>query len=327
MDKKGKRPSQRTCWLVAGALLAAVLVGVIVYFATASADEPQPAAPQSGTSTQPTSEVASSDPSQSSLPTEDSSQDSQPTEEPSQDSQPSTDGQDPAEPDTQPTEDNTPQLYNPDGTPPLPSSDPNQTDFQISGFTALTGAATGKLDDHTRLAAVGLYTGPFMEDGKDEEKENVLALIVENTSDQITEFTQLEMQVGDQTATFRISGLPAHSCCLVLEYNAMTASTDIALTLPEVTQYAPLRSAVIDYSADFLLYPATGVINIQNCSGQDLEKDIYVYYKTFTDGVYMGGIAYRASFLGGLKKDAIGQSIQKHFQSDTSVILYMNYED
>lgn len=217
-------------------------------------------------------------------------------------------------------------LYNPDGTPDLPESSPNQQTFDIPGFTPIENATIGDLGRNFRLAAVGRYSGPFMEDGSDEEVENVLALIVENQSDDFAEFVQLQLDVNGQPAQFRISAFAGHSYCFVLEKDRMTAPEDSKLPLPEITSFAPLLSGVTDYSNDFDVYPANGTINLFNKSGRDFSSDVFLYFKTFSNGVYMGGITYRVTFSDGIANDTLAQALQSHFSKSSSVILYMNYE-
>lgn len=221
----------------------------------------------------------------------------------------------------------TPQLYNPDGTPQLPTGSPDTTEFDIPGFTTLSGAPLGDMGDGLRLAAVGTYTGEFMEDGSNDPVENVLALVIENTGVDLIEYAELSTTFDNSNATFQFTAIPAGGYVLVLESNRQTATQDSSVQLPQVVRLAKVNDLILDYSNDFQLYTADGVINLVNTSGKDYDNDIFVYYKTYQYNVYMGGVTYRARFSGGLADGAIGQSTQNHFSQADSVVVYMAYDE
>lgn len=220
-----------------------------------------------------------------------------------------------------------PALYNPEGTPALPTGKPDMLEFDIPGFSALPDAPLGDMGNNLRLAAVGRYTGEFMEDGSDDPVENVLALVVENTGEDLVEYAELSTDFNGSIATFKITSLPANGYVLVLESGRQTVADDTEIQLPQVSHWAKVNDLVLDYSNDFQIYTADGVINIVNISGKDFHNDICVYYKTYQYNVYMGGVAYRARFSGGLADGAVGQSMQSHFSSSNSVIFYMAYDE
>lgn len=211
--------------------------------------------------------------------------------------------------------------------PDAEAEEPQQTvSFEIPGYTALEASPSGDLDDNLYLVNVGTYTGSYVEDGSDEPVENVLAMIVENKSEAVVEYAVLEMDCGDgNTARFSISALPAGACVLVLAEDRMCAEGLTVSAMPQVSRFAAAETAVLDFEDDFTLYPATGVINIENISGRDFTEDVSVCYKTWQYGLYIGGIAYRARVEGGIAAGAIAQSIQPHYNSETSAILYMTY--
>lgn len=201
---------------------------------------------------------------------------------------------------------------------------PEPMAFDIPGYTAIDADLTGALNDTLHLVSVGSYTGAYMEDGTDEPVENVLALIVENRGNAMVEYAALELSCGGERVEFQISALPAGAAVFVLAKDRVTLGKSPA-ALPSVSRFAIAKDAVLDFSEDFTLYPDTGVINIENVSGHDIDGDVCVYYKTWQYGLYLGGIAYRARVEGGMAAGAIAQSVQSHYNSDTSTILFMTY--
>lgn len=198
--------------------------------------------------------------------------------------------------------------------------------FDIPGFTRIDEAELTSLNGPLKVTAVGRYTGPYVEDGTDEEVTDVLALIVENTGESWVEYAELTMDCGGQTARFVLSVLPAGSSALLMETNRMTYAPGTAYRTKGEAKIAELSDRVMDFSGEFVLYPDDGVINVENVSGADHPEIVAVCYKNHRYGLYIGGICYRARFENGIAAGEIVQSIQPHYTNADSVILFMSYE-
>ena len=67
------------------------------------------------------------------------------------------------------------------------------------------------------------------------------------------------------------------------------------------------------------------VINVRNISKNDIESDIYLYYKKKDiDGSYFGGITFRSK-IGGLKAGELKQIPASHFALTDSEVIYLDY--
>ena len=71
------------------------------------------------------------------------------------------------------------------------------------------------------------YSGAFYEDGSNEQVENIAAILVENRSEEFLEKATITYDVGDDTATFVATAIPAGAKCWVLEQNRMKMSADL----------------------------------------------------------------------------------------------------
>ena len=77
---------------------------------------------------------------------------------------------------------------------------------------------------------------------------------------------------------------------------------------------------------DALQLDATDLtIKVTNVSGEDITGDIYVYYKTVANDMYMGGITYRAKIEGGLAAGASAECYAGHYTQKYSEILFVTY--
>lgn len=198
--------------------------------------------------------------------------------------------------------------------------------YEIPGFTVLDGIEGISFDNGLQVLCAGTFSGFYLEDGSDEPINDVLCIIVKNNGTSLAEYGQIELPLGEQTASFEFSGLPVGAAVFVQEKNRLTVDKNLKVDGAFVCKGLALPgSIVMDFGNDFELYPDDGVLNIKNISGKDYTSDVSVFYKNYENGLFMGGITYRARFSGGIKAGEYAQSMQKHFWNDTSAILYMAY--
>lgn len=203
-----------------------------------------------------------------------------------------------------------------------------QMPYEVPGFTMLENVSGSTFDNGLQVLCVGGYTGTYLEDGSDEQIEDVLCIVVYNNSDHLVEYGSIEIPCGKQSpAVFEFSGLPAKSSVLVQEKNRMLRSDKQKYSKPICKEIALPVDIVTDFGNDFRLFPNDGVINAENISDRDYTNDVSVFYKNFQFGLFMGGITYRARFSGGIRAGAMAQCLQKHYLLETSAILYMSYGD
>lgn len=204
----------------------------------------------------------------------------------------------------------------------LPTDDfQNEARIEIDGFVPQEGWSP-VTDRSLKLVSAGSYSGAYMEDGSDDAVEQVAALLVQNVGTETVEYAEVLGQTSSgETVRFVLTGLPVNAYVLVLEAGRADYAELGAL---QVTECAAAMEVTQNYAEDFEIYLGDGVINIKNISDRDYSDDIFVYYKTYREGVFLGGITYRARF-NGLAAQAIGQSIQSHATDDETAVVYMSY--
>lgn len=171
----------------------------------------------------------------------------------------------------------------------------------------------------------GSYTGMYMEDGTDEIVSGVLMLVVKNTGEQDIQYAQITMPIGDETATFILTTLPAGESVVLLETNRMQWQQDVdyAAILPKVENIAYFQGPVSTKVDKLKIGIVDGAINVTNISGEDIEGNIVVYYKNAAQDLYYGGITYRITIEGGLKADEIRQVMTNHASDTGSKIMFV----
>ena len=69
------------------------------------------------------------------------------------------------------------------------------------------------------ILSIGKYEGKFVEDGSDTKKDNVLAMVVKNTSDEVIDYCEMIFKIRgtSKTINFKITNLKPGASTLVME--------------------------------------------------------------------------------------------------------------
>lgn len=171
------------------------------------------------------------------------------------------------------------------------------------------------------IISIGEYSGKFIEDGSDIKKDNVLSMVVKNTSEDIIDYGEITMRVRgkNNTIKFEITNLKPGACALVME-----SSGKVEFNSEDQYMYISSKNNMIsDFS---MMEPEIDIttednkITIKNLTDKDLNT-VYVYYKTISEGnCYLGGVTYRAKFedIKSKKSDSVNTL---HFSNVKSEIL------
>lgn len=221
-------------------------------------------------------------------------------------------------------------------TDPVPELERTNADafaFEIPGFTLIEDAEIGDVKEQLRVLGVGRYTGTYMEDLSDDEVIDVLAIVVQNTSDDWITNADLTLDCGDGTALFTVSALPGTGCALLLEQNRLAYTKSMTLRDPACTFCVDdMSDYVIDFGQEFAVQPYEGdVLVVQNISGQEISSDALLFYKNVAsygkrgEMLYLGGILYSTRFAGPIAAGEQRQAAPEHYTISGSAILFMQY--
>lgn len=174
-------------------------------------------------------------------------------------------------------------------------------------------------DSNLTVESIGAYSGSFIEDGSDEATKNVTAMLITNNSDQMLQVALIDFQVNsNETASFKVTNLPAGTSTLVLESNKREFSDK------DTYAYGNAATGYMDQPTleedKVELKTENGKITLKNKTDKEL-KTVYVYYKYMQiGGAYLGGITYRTPFENvGAGKEA--EAVAAHFNPDSSQIM------
>lgn len=196
---------------------------------------------------------------------------------------------------------------------------------EISGFTDRDLGET-KLRNGLEIIRGGSYTGAFVEDGSNAPCSDVLALVVTNTSNRFLEWAELALSVGEETAYFRISSLPAGQSLLVMERSAMTYDPAAAYGQTVLLNSTEGEKDFSLHTERFSITAADHVVNLQNLSPEEISGNIAIFYKNVVDGLYLGGITYTKTLTSGVAGGGIAQFICENYTVAGSELVFIVYE-
>ena len=171
------------------------------------------------------------------------------------------------------------------------------------------------------ILSIGQYEGKFVEEGSDDKKDNVLAIVVKNTSDKTISSGEIKLRkIGtSKSIKFIFTNLKAGSSALVMESTG-------EVNFNGEDKYVYISSSVNTEESTSLMEDKIEVttkdknITVKNLTNKNLNT-VYVYYKIVTDGnCYLGGITYRAKFEN-VKGEKSVTADTLHFSNKNSEII------
>lgn len=174
-------------------------------------------------------------------------------------------------------------------------------------------------DSNLTVESIGAYSGSFIVDGSDEATKNVTAMLITNNSDQMLQVALIDFQVNsNETASFKVTNLPAGTSTLVLESNKREFSDKDTYTYGNAATGYMDQPTLEEDKVE--LKTENGKITLKNKTDKELKR-VYVYYKYMQiGGAYFGGITYRTPFENvGAGKEA--EAVAAHFNPDSSQIM------
>lgn len=168
-----------------------------------------------------------------------------------------------------------------------------------------------------------LFSGQYVEDGRDELVENVAAILVTNQTGRFLDFASLTYDVDGQTVTFVVTGLPAgRSAWVMAQDQAKATGSSVFTYVDSVTSY---RDDVVAETDALTITSEGNVLSVRNNSTGTLENVCVYYRSVHSDGNFFGGITYLVSF-GTLEPGASAESMAGHYDPDNSEIVRVGWQ-
>lgn len=187
-----------------------------------------------------------------------------------------------------------------------------------------TQAENDPLLQDVSVAEVFSYSGPYVEDGANEECKNICAVRIENKSSVHYQYLHFTVKIGGTVYTFKATTLFAGAKMTVLcEDRSEYRDGDIESV--EFLAAAPFAEKPTVHLDTLEITYTDGFINVKNKTDKTL-KNVYVYYKNTDDYGFIGGITYRVSF-GNIGPGGLVQMGTANIRSETGKIVFSTYEE
>ena len=187
---------------------------------------------------------------------------------------------------------------------------------------------TDKIFDYeshkTEGSQVGLIVDSWLKIVNIGETDGVLTVLVRNVANFDVQFATLTVKEGNTTAEFSITTLTAGASMLLKCENGIMFNENAKYHSWKVTEKVIFKEKLSCHSDIFEIIGNDGSVTIKNISKKDIKGDIYIYYKTVIDGIFVEGTTYRVR-VDGLEKGEKKSVPVQHFQKDNSRIMFVTY--
>ena len=190
-----------------------------------------------------------------------------------------------------------------------------------------TTVAAEPIDLGSGLKLIGLSeaTGNFPEDGSDEFVEKMLSATFINEGEHTIQYASVQVRIGEETFSFAFSTLPAGKRIRVFEADKKSISETAGDVAAEAEYIAYFQEEPSLHEEELEFTVSDGVITVKNISETDIDKEIYVFYKSVSGDTYMGGITYRLRVPAGLAAGEKYQGNAVHAFENLTKVMFVTY--
>ncbi len=152
-----------------------------------------------------------------------------------------------------------------------------------------------------------------------------LQLAVKNESDEDIKYAVLTCTANGEQRSFKISVLPKYAECILTEDNGAVFDENQSCYDFELKDKIVFDEKMSVYPDVFSLRAMDGVISVKNISDKPV-SNVYVYYKTEENGVFVGNETYRvkfSNFTPGEEKELNAE----HYKAYTGKIVFIEYDN
>lgn len=178
-----------------------------------------------------------------------------------------------------------------------------------------------------KLTDLSEVVGNFPEDGSDEFVESMLSATFVNESEKTIQYASVQVMIGEEKFTFVFSTVPAGERICVYEKDKKSADQingDISAEAEYVAYFQDILSL---FEEQLKVIVGENTITVKNISGETIDKEISIFYKTVSGGMYMGGITYRLRIPAGLKPGEEYSGSAGHVSEKLTKVMFITYGD
>lgn len=200
-------------------------------------------------------------------------------------------------------------------------SEKTNIDFEETTIAEVESIFDAGSDLH--ITEISSYSGPYMEDGSDEEVTDVMMIQVENRAELPLQYAEITLTSEEGESLFKLSTLNPGEAVMVLEANRKEFDKKEEFTQAVSENVAFFETTLNTCEDIFRIQGLDGGLNIRNISEEDVTDEIVIYFKDFKDGELMGGITYRGRIENGLRAGEIQQMMSENFTQEHTKVMFV----
>lgn len=177
-----------------------------------------------------------------------------------------------------------------------------------------------------KSAQIGVTVDNWLKIIEIDEYYGRLAVIAENVSDRDVEYALLTVKTKNKTLTFNVSVLLRGTKAVLLCNEDVGSNPDEVYTAWQTENKIIFENSPVMNSDKFEINVLDGSISLRNISGEDMNSDIYIYYKDKKDDLVNGSVTYKLR-VDGIKADSQTYIKAPELNDDNCQIIFTEYDD
>jgi hypothetical protein len=153
-----------------------------------------------------------------------------------------------------------------------------------------------------------------------------LAVVAENMSEEDVEYALLTVKTQNGTLTFNVSALLKGTKAVLLCNEPVGVDPNEVYTAWQTENKVVFDNPPVMNSDKLEIRVTNGSISLKNISGEDIESDIYIYYKDKKDNLLNGSVTYKTR-VNGIKADSQTFVKAPELDENNCQIIFTDYDD
>ncbi len=153
-----------------------------------------------------------------------------------------------------------------------------------------------------------------------------LAVVAENVSEEDVEYALLTVKTQNGTLTFNVSALLKGTKAVLLCNEPVGVDPNEVYTAWQTENKVVFDNPPVMNSDKLEIRVTNGSISLKNISGEDIESDIYIYYKDKKDNLLNGSVTYKTR-VNGIKADSQTFVKAPELDENNCQIIFTDYDD
>lgn len=193
------------------------------------------------------------------------------------------------------------------------------------------GGSEAEISDEIReigqglqLVSAGAYSGPYVEDGSDEEVKDILSITVKNAGTEPIQLATVTLTTATgETYSFTLTALPAGEQAMLLESSRAAYAEGLEIADTAVSGVALFNEPLSLHEELLEISAADQALTVKNVSGNSFAGG-RIFYKTVSGDSYLGGITYMAT-VPAMEIDEEVTLYAGHYTSGSSRLMFVTY--